>query len=452
MKNLYFLIFALSFFICSSLFSQSLKVASADELIEFSKMFSQPNESFGFSSDTDLPSDFSLVYWAPPVVDQQGSSCVGHAISTSLSITHNMLNDITEFGRCFLHRFDPYYVYSGLKQENNIECSIGCECGAYIWEGLELVINYGIKKQVINPGLKCRDVLTNKMLLNLTNKTSQYMIDDYYAMITYDDNGQKNIWDLEDIKEAIYYGHAPIVGIQVGEDFDDVTAKYQLPKKIHYGASELGGHAVTLIGWDDNRYGGSFLFQNSYGSDWGDNGYFWLTYRDFYKEADVAFAIYIEDYSDWEDDYNSGNYYKGGIYDDGVISEGYAYEGEWNAETGFFHGVGVEDTPFGVLSGSYKNGFRHGWWIVYYDAYDTDGNKIPDPFAGYVLFDQGDIIESESFGFTLGQTNSKNTFSERLRLDSYDLPTSDDPATIDDFNQLDINMFRKQLSGLEFAD
>ncbi len=46
-----------------------------------------------------------------------------------------------------------------------------------------------------------------------------------------------------------------------------------------------GRHAVCLIAYDDDKDGGSFLIQNSWGSWWGAGGYMWIRY----KEA----AIYI---------------------------------------------------------------------------------------------------------------------------------------------------------------
>jgi hypothetical protein len=46
-----------------------------------------------------------------------------------------------------------------------------------------------------------------------------------------------------------------------------------IPKK---GERLVGGHAVTLIGYDDSKQ--AFLIQNSWGTEWGLNGKFWMPY------------------------------------------------------------------------------------------------------------------------------------------------------------------------------
>ncbi|WP_337867025.1 C1 family peptidase [Ignavibacterium sp.] len=41
------------------------------------------------------------------------------------------------------------------------------------------------------------------------------------------------------------------------------------------------GHALVVIGYDDIKFGGSFEVMNSWGTNWGSDGYCWIRYKDF---------------------------------------------------------------------------------------------------------------------------------------------------------------------------
>ncbi|MBL7066231.1 MAG: hypothetical protein ISS49_18800 [Anaerolineae bacterium] len=64
------------------------------------------------------------------------------------------------------------------------------------------------------------------------------------------------------------------------EEFRDYDGSYTLFHTAR--ASQMASHAVLLVGWDDNlrheEGNGGWIFKNSWGTDWGDNGYGTIAY------------------------------------------------------------------------------------------------------------------------------------------------------------------------------
>jgi len=89
------------------------------------------------------------------------------------------------------------------------------------------------------------------------------------------------------LKEAISHHHfGVIVGIQIYDAFESnevaKTGYIPMPKKNEKCA---GGHEVLIVGYDDEEEYYELL--NSWGSDWGDQGFFYLPY-DYMHDPNLA--------------------------------------------------------------------------------------------------------------------------------------------------------------------
>ena len=102
-----------------------------------------------------------------------------------------------------------------------------------------------------------------------------------------------------------------IVAISVYPDFE-ISSENEVYDDASGESS--GGHAICLIGYDDSKR--AFKFINSWGSDWGLNGYGWISYdlindkRVNYYGTAVGYVMYPA----------TDNYTVGDVNEDGTIS------------------------------------------------------------------------------------------------------------------------------------
>ena len=118
------------------------------------------------------------------------------------------------------------------------------------------------------------------------------------------------------IKRAVKNYGGVATCIAYDEDFIDWQYNHYQPSEN----TEQADHSVTIIGWDDTRITGApkrgaWICKNSWGSSWGNNGYFWVSYYDKYAGKHptmgaVLFSdvrspefdnIYCHDYHGWVD-------------------------------------------------------------------------------------------------------------------------------------------------------
>jgi len=88
--------------------------------------------------------------------------------------------------------------------------------------------------------------------------------------------------DINVIKQFLTSGCPLIIGIPAGDNLyqENLIKSNYIYKSL--GKGNGNGHAVVLVGYDDKK--SAFQFLNSWGTDWGENGYAWIDY-DFFSQV-----------------------------------------------------------------------------------------------------------------------------------------------------------------------
>lgn len=198
-----------------------------------------------------LPSTVDLRPHCPPVYDQGN---LGSCTANSLCALMQYLNPHYVGSRLFL-----YY------NERRIEGDIEVDAGATIADGIRALKWYGLCPESewpyvitnfsVRPPGKCySDALHDKALRVYSVPTT-----------------------LLGLKTALIGGHLVAIGISVFESFESqhvaTTGEVPLPNK---NEKLLGGHAVVIVGYNELQR--CFIMRNSWGTHWGQAGYFTIPY------------------------------------------------------------------------------------------------------------------------------------------------------------------------------
>ncbi|MDO4294650.1 MAG: lectin like domain-containing protein [bacterium] len=130
--------------------------------------------------------------------------------------------------------------------------------------------------------------------------------------------------DLTAIKEAVYlYGAVMASFYSQMTSFDESVGNYRRETAAYFcDSEEKVNHVVVILGWDDNfpkenfakqpKEDGAFLCLNSWGENFGDGGYFYVSYEDkmignsyvFYSKIEKAVegqTLYETDVRGWDE-------------------------------------------------------------------------------------------------------------------------------------------------------
>lgn len=210
-----------------------------------------------------LPDRIDLTNEFPPVRNQESQgSCVAWSVAYALKTHQEYIDHYNWDITVPEHQFSPAYVFNQLTVNGE---------GLIIGQAIQLIIDQGVCTLASFP-YDPNDFTTQP------NEKQRDEAAKYRAS-----NNPQVLRGSSQIKAHLATGDGVVIGVNVYPDFDQLS-----PSNPVYDSKEgekgKDSHAICLIGYDDSLQ--AFKFINSHGTDYGLDGYGWISY-DLVDDPDV---------------------------------------------------------------------------------------------------------------------------------------------------------------------
>ncbi|TAZ64753.1 cysteine protease [Rhizobium ruizarguesonis] len=223
--------------------------------------------------DRTAPETADLTQWFPPVFSQgQSNSCTAQAAAGIVSYYQNRA-----YGKYTLA--SRLFIY---KSTRNLLFQAG-DKGAYIRTTIGSLVTFGSPPEIYWP--------FDLRMIDAEPTPFCYAFGDEFRTLkyfSYEKDSNSTSETLQKIKGALAAGVPSIFGFYLFPSMAAATASGEIPFPED-GEMPQGGHAVVAVGYDDNKIiahpsskretKGAFKIRNSWGSNWGEQGYGWLPYE-----------------------------------------------------------------------------------------------------------------------------------------------------------------------------
>ncbi|MCP5063431.1 MAG: cysteine protease [Ignavibacteriae bacterium] len=176
--------------------------------------------------------------------------------------------------------FSPSYVYNQIRKTKN------CYGGASIIDALDILKTRG--------GIKLKNF---EYTCDRTVAESDHNNAKEYTIIEYREVANRTTKvKTKRVKKSLSEMKPVIIAMYCPNSFSGAKDLWQ-PREIDYKENTYG-HAVCIVGYDDNKFGGAFNILNSWGTNWGKGGYTWMKYEDFEHFCIFAFELISKEFDE----------------------------------------------------------------------------------------------------------------------------------------------------------
>lgn len=217
----------------------------------------------------DFPVEFDISEYLPEVRSQgKQGSCVAWATGYYLKSFQENYEDFQNEITVFNNEMSPAYIYNQIKVA-------GCGDGSVIQHALDTIVNQGIADwnlMVYNENDCATQPDDQVKEAAIPNKLENYFYLDPELV-------------FEQTKAALLNNQPVVIAITIDRSYfgaRDGNGEFIYRK---YKSSD-GGHAMLVVGYDDNR--NAFKVVNSWGKNWGNEGFVWIDYKAFQEAGDLT--------------------------------------------------------------------------------------------------------------------------------------------------------------------
>ncbi|HVV55075.1 MAG TPA: C1 family peptidase [Mucilaginibacter sp.] len=274
LKPKFFCLFFLFIFLAGPLFAQHGRGMMFDN----AAYEQQPRKAqLTRSLFNTLPPKVSLKMYAPyPKNQLQYSTCVAWASAyCGRTMVDAIKNNWTDRDMITKNAYSPAFLFR-LIQPNTGDCNTG----TYIDHAFAAMKNIGSIPYNSLPSLCVPDVDQTEV-----SSAAESKLKDYATLFDY--TATENI-KVQAVKKALSEKKPVVIGMLAPPSFDGAVNCW-IPKE--QPLNSYGGHAMCVVGYDDSEYGGAFEVQNSWGDNWGNDGYIWIRYGDFARFVQYAYEF-----------------------------------------------------------------------------------------------------------------------------------------------------------------
>ncbi len=177
--------------------------------------------------------------------------------------------------------FSPAFIFQNLSSsDKNTNCD-----GAVLSKAIEVMVSKGVPTYAVGGTYNSTSDCDCSSSSAATTNAANYKIKSYREI---------DVQDVSTVKRYLSDGRVIVFGARLGDNFMYYDGSGTVESSGGYtNVGQHAYHAIVCCGYDDDRGSdGAFKIVNSWGEDWGDDGYVWVGY-DYFTGGDFAQYGYV---------------------------------------------------------------------------------------------------------------------------------------------------------------